>query len=210
MPLFGHREVDDLRAATSIDLGYLADEVVQLGDLAADRDYVQGVSFYETARDALDAARSPDAFVAVCRALGNGRFGMARARARRDWSAAPQSAQPCLFDPSHGPAAQLIVWTPAGLDGRTVPVCAGCAASLEAGVEPDPREVASGDEAMPYWSAPGHFAYWFQGYFGNGEACYPVRILAGLPLGSRFAEPSDDDEVLTAEEIFRRGPRPPR
>lgn len=210
MPLFGRHEVDELRGATAIDLGYLADEVVELGELGSDGDYQQGVSFYERARDALDAAREPKDFVAVCRSLGNGRYGMARARARRDWTPEPPTAQPCLFDPSHGPASQLMVWTPDGLDARTVPVCAADAASLADGVQPDPREVRTGERTVPFWSAPDHFAYWFQGYFGNGEACYPVRVLAGLPLGRCFAEPAEDDEVVTAAEIFRRGPTAPR
>jgi hypothetical protein len=209
MAFLGHHhgaEIQELRGVAAVDLGYLADEVVQLGDLASDPDYQQGLGFYETARDALDAAREPEQFVAVCRALGTGRYGMARARARRDWTPEPPTAQPCFFDPAHGPAAQLMVWTPDGLDPRTVPVCAGDAEALAAGVEPDPRQVLCGDDVVAFWSAPDHFAYWFQGYFGNGEACYPVRLLAGLPLGRCFAEPAEDDEVFTAVEIFRRGP----
>ena len=42
---------------------------------------------------------------------------------------------------------------------------------------------------MPFLRAPGHFAYRFQGYFGRGDGCLPVRMLDGLPLGRRFAEP---------------------
>jgi hypothetical protein len=206
MSFLEHDAVDDLRAAASIDLGYLADEVVDLGELAADPDYVQSVAFYEAARDALDAAERPEDFVAVCRALGSGRYGMALARARRDSTREPPTAQPCFFDPGHGTARQLIAWTPPDLDPRTVPVCAVDAELVAAGEQPEPRRVRVGEGTAAFWSAPEHFSNWFQGYFGNGEACYPVRMLDGFPLGRCFVEPVRQRDVVTADEIFRRYP----
>ena len=70
-----------------------------------------------------------------------------------------------------------------------MPVCESDAAVVLADVQPDPREVLADGDAVPFWRAPGHFAFWFQGYFGRGDGCLPVRMLAGLPLGGRFAEP---------------------
>jgi hypothetical protein len=187
--LFGGHALDDLRAATAIDLGYLADEVVALSEATDDPRYAEGVAAYEEARDALDRMREPEDAIGVCRAIGRGRLAMAHIRARREGAPLPATEQPCFFDPGHGPATQVVVWTPPGLDGRPVPVCEQDAAFVLADVQPDPREVVAGGDAVPFWRAPGHFAFWFQGYFGHGDGCLPVRMLAGLPLGGRFAEP---------------------
>jgi hypothetical protein len=199
---FRHHDLDDLRAAASIDLGFLADEVTALASLEGDPDYAAGLAAYEAARDELDAAQSPESFVAISSRIADGRFHMASAQARAEMGEPPQSATPCLFDPSHGPHDHFVAWTPTRKDPRPVPACAGCAAAVESGDEPEPRVVAHGRDAGPYWSAPAHFAYWFQGYFGRTSECYPVRLLDGFPLADQFAEPRADDEVITSEEVF--------
>jgi len=64
--------------------------------------------------------------------------------------------------------------------------------------------IDSGQDAFTFWQGPDHFAYWFQGHYGAGEGCIPVRMLDGFPLGSCLAESSEDD-VTTAQELFGRG-----
>jgi hypothetical protein len=202
MRLFHGGDVKDLRAAAAIDLGYLADEVSELADESDRPEYAAGLEAYERARDALDAAADPAAFVPVCRAISDGRYAMARLRARLEHRSQPTIETPCFFDPGHGSAVSLVAWTPPGLEPRTVPVCADDAAIVQADEQPEPRIVVTGDAAVPFWEAPAHFAYWFQGHFGAGEDCIPVRMLEGFPLAARFAEPGDDDGVITAEDLF--------
>lgn len=205
-----HAALDDLRGVLAIDLGYLADEVTRLADSAAldQPAYDAGVAAYERARDGLDALDEPSAVPAICRQVFAGRRSMARIQARLDGVTPPDGPQPCFFDPGHGIGVQLVAWTPdGGLEARTVPVCAADFATIEAGEQPAPRVVAVGDgEAMPFWSAPRLFAYWFQGYFGSGDGCIPVQMLEGFPLDCRFAPPGPDPSVIEAEQVFRRAP----
>jgi hypothetical protein len=203
MRLHGH-QIDDLHAAADIDLGYLADDVVELQAYADDPDYAAGVAVYEGVRDQLAGIDEVKAFVPLFAKIAEGRFLMERVRAHAEHRPRPQSPTPCLFDPSHGPADHFVAWTPDGKEPRTVPACASDAALVEGGEQPEPRLVVHDKEAIPFWSAPKHFAYWFQGYFGSADECYPVRLLDGFPLGEAFAEPSSDDGVITADELFTR------
>jgi hypothetical protein len=200
--LHGGHELEDLRAAVEIDLGYLADEVVALQELDGSEDYPAGAEIFEGVQQALDDVRAPADIGPICTKIAEGRLLMARARAHAEHRPRPSSATPCFFDPGHGPADHFVAWTPKDKEPRTVPACGADAAVVEQGLDPEPRLVTHDSHAIAFWAAPNHFAYWFQGYFGHTGECFPVRLLEGFPLAGEFAEPSSDDGVITSDEVF--------
>lgn len=212
LPFFGeHGEI--VRAATTLDLGALADEVVEVTNLVelSDDKRAQsllgdGVSCFEEAERAFDSADVPNDFAQVTATIGRGRYLLACARARIDQRSVPDVVQPCFFDPRHGPATRHIVWTPPGGDPRTVPACADDTSLIEADVQPEPRKVAVDDHLIPYWDAPSYFVPWFSGYFESVQGCAAADLLAGLPLGEQFQEdvPDPDDLIITRAEIRDR------
>ena len=216
---FSGRHAEVVRDATRIDLGALSDDLVaatselELSPQEEAASYLdQAVEAFEQAEHSFDQADEPDDFADVTAAIGRSRHLLACARARANHKPAPDEAQPCFFDPSHGPAARLIVWTPPdGQDPRTVPVCGADGELLEADIQPEPRRVAVGDEVVPYWDAPSYFVPWFSGYFESVRGCAASDLLAGLPLGEAFQGDSsaDDDLVFTRQEIRDRWDEPP-
>lgn len=213
MPLFGAHACDTVRAATTNDLGALADELVDLteavdrsGDPRAHVLLDEATASFQRAEGGFDAAEHADDFAAVTAEIGRGRYRLSAVRACLNRTSAPEQKQPCFFDPAHGPAERLVAWTPPGRDPRTVPVCPADADLVEADGQPMPRNVVVGDDVIPYWDAPEYFVPWFSGYFESVDGCAPQDLLAGFPLGEAFAEDprAEEDLVVTREELRDR------
>ena len=200
---------DDVRAATTHDLGALADEVVDVtkalelvDDERAEALLLDAVTAFERAERLFDKAEDPNDFAEVTAAIGRGRYLLARCRARLDRSPEPVE-QPCFFDPAHGPAERLVAWAPPEGDPRTVPACAVDAELVEGNLQPEPRRVAVAKRLVPYWNAPVSFVPWFSGYFESVEGCAAADLLAGMPLGDELAGTVDPgrDRVVTSTDM---------
>jgi hypothetical protein len=208
-----NRGFDDVRAATTHDLGALADEVVDVTDTLELSDdepaqalLTEAVASFERAERKFDDAEEPNDFAEVTAAIGRGRFLLACARARLDGTSLPVE-QPCFFDPRHGPAERLVAWTPPQGEPRTVPACDVDAELVEANAQPEPRKVAIDERLVPYWDAPEHFGPWFSGYFESVEGCAAADLLAGMRLGEFFLdtpEPASGPAVVSRAEIRER------
>lgn len=208
-----NRGFDDVRAATTHDLGALADELVDVtealelaGDERTQALLTEAAAAFERAEQRFDSAEEPNDFAEVTAAVGRGRYLLACARARLD-RLPPPLEQPCFFDPRHGPAERLVAWAPPHGDPRTVPACDVDADLVEANAQPEPRRVAIGERLVSYWDAPAYFVPWFSGYFESVEGCAAVDLLAGMPLGELFqdeVEPAAGPMVVSRAEIRER------
>ena len=158
---------EDDRAVFSPMLDILSAQITDLGDEVgtepnaerAKARYDEALAAYAEVRDALAAEAPFDAD----RMRGRVRDGIQAALAARsllDGKPEPQTHEPvlsglCTFDPQHGRAmASRRIVTPSG-DGAEVPVCASCAAGLDAGQTPALRLVQLGGEQQPYWRIQG-------------------------------------------------------
>jgi hypothetical protein len=205
-----NRGFDDVRAATTHDLGALADELVDVTDaleLSLDERaqalLTEAVASYEQAEQKFDSAEEPNDFAEVTAAIGRGRYLLACARARLDRTPPPLE-QPCFFDARHGPAERLVAWTPPDGDPRTVPACDVDAELVEANAQPEPRNVAIDERLVPYWDAPAYFGPWFSGYFESVEGCAAADLLAGMPLGEHFQDaPEPGGQVVVSRAEIR-------
>lgn len=211
--MFGANACDTVRAATTNDLGALADELVEVMKAVehAVDDRVRALldeatASFQRAERLFDLAQRAEEFAQVTAEIGRGRYQLAATSARSNRESVPEQNQPCFFDPAHGTAERLVAWAPPNGDPRTVPVCAADADLVEADVQPTPRNVIVGEDVIPYWDAPNYFVPWFSGYFESVSGCAPEDMLAGLPLGAAFAaEPQpDDDMVVTRDELRER------
>jgi hypothetical protein len=182
---------EDVLAAAKEDLLALADEIREL-DLeiempgvssAARAEYGRALDAYERASGALDRAGDAADLRAVSKALEEGRFAMASARARLEGREPPERRPPCFFDPRHGPSVRDVEWAPPYGAPRRVPACAADAIRIEEGVEPHPREVAVAGRQVPYWDAPVVYAPYAGGFFGGFGSVLP-GLLVGSALGS--------------------------
>jgi hypothetical protein len=208
-----NRGSDDVRAATTHDLGALADEVVDVTEALEHSDderahalLTEAIASFERSEQRFDRAEEPNDFAEVTAAIGRGRYLLACARARLDGTPPPVE-QPCFFDPRHGPAERLVAWTPPHGDPRTVPACDLDAELVEANAQPEPRHVAIDERLVPYWDAAEYFGPWFSGYFESVEGCAATDLLAGMPLGEFFLdtpEPSRGAAVVSRAEIRDR------
>jgi hypothetical protein len=209
--LLGANACDTVRAATTNDLGALADELVDLteaversADARAQALLEEATISFERAEAGFDAAEHAEDFAAVTAEIGRGRYQLSAVRACLERTSAAE--QPCFFDPAHGPAERFVAWTPPNGDPRTVPVCAADADLVEADGQPVPRNVIVGNDVIPYWGAPDYFVPWFSGYFESVDGCAPEDLLAGFPLGAAFADDPrpERDLVVTREELRDR------
>jgi hypothetical protein len=174
----------EVKEAARQDLVALADDVAELEDdvernPAAKQDYLAALEQYGRASDAFDHAKSPAQLEPVAKALEEGRYLMASAKARLEGRPPPERRPPCFFDPRHGPSVRDVPWSPNGGTPREVPACAACALRVEEGEEPESRQVMTGGRMVPYWSAPGYFG----GYFGGFVPGLLVGELIGGGLG---------------------------
>jgi hypothetical protein len=177
------------KAVAQEDMLALADDIRALDldvempgvDPHAKDHYGRAVEAYERADRAYDTARRPGDLAAVSSALEEGRYEMASAKARLEGRDPPERRPPCFFDPRHGPSDRNVLWAPPGGEPREVPACAADAARLDAGEEPEQREVLVGGRQTPYWGVPGLMPYasGFYGMFGGG-------LFPGFLIGSVF------------------------
>jgi hypothetical protein len=182
------RELGEVKATAREDLVALADDVTEL-DVEVERDprakeaYTNAMEAYQRADDAFDRARSPAEISRVTSALAESRFEMETAKALLAGKPPPEARPPCFFDPRHGPSVRDVPWESPSGGSILVPACEADARLVDAGEEPEGRQVLVGGERRPYWESPSHQP-WASGFFGGAAS--------GLFLGSAFA-PSEAD-----------------
>lgn len=188
-------ELEEVRQVALDDLVALGDDLRALdldvempgANPAAKKHYVRALECYEAATTNLDQARRPQDLQRVTSTLEEGRYEMAAARAALEGRPAPERRAPCFFDPRHGPSVRDVEWAPPDGMPRKVPACAADAGRVEAGEEPDAREVMVGGERTPYWNAPSYYGPWAGGYFGGfGGFGLFEGLLLGHILGGMF------------------------
>jgi hypothetical protein len=160
--------------------------------------YDDALRSYMVAGERVDRAERPADLVAVGEALERVRHQLAVARTLLDGAEPPAHAEPCLFDPRHGPSSQDVAWAPGGpaaageVDGaaaRPVPACAADARRLADQLAPDVRLVSLGAKAVPYWDVPVLYGPLLVGYYQRfGGAQRLAELLRGTPLGTALAD----------------------
>jgi len=129
-------------------------------------DYTKALDTYENAKLSLRGARSDSEATHITRLLEDGRYSMARVRARALGKPLPARRPPCFFDPAHGPSVSDVAWTPPGGAERPVPACAVDVARIGLGADPHIRMVNDGRGPVPYWEDRHHSA-WARGYYSS-------------------------------------------
>lgn len=171
------RRRDDERRHLGVVRPLLTEEVIELSgrvsDLPTTSDVAQAaltkeiLDTVEKARHRLDAAASDTDVQAVTSLLGSARYQIACLEALQQGRPVPEPTPPCFFDPRHGPSTQQRQWTPAGGAERQVPVCDRCAARLDAGEAPEPRQAGG----RSYWAGGEDLVAYIEGYWaGSGNS----------------------------------------
>ena len=160
------RAIDSDITAFGIELRELDFDVVgyTLTDDARG-DYSKALDAYDNAKLALQGARADSQATHITHILEEGRYAVARVRARALGRPLPANRPPCFFDPAHGPSVEDVAWAPPGGAERPVPACAVDVARIGLGADPRIRMVASGHVSVPYWEDRNHAA-WARGYYG--------------------------------------------
>jgi hypothetical protein len=136
-------------------------------DQGANSDYQRALDAYESAKTAGDRISEPEHIKHVTEILEDGRYAIACVRARVAGDPLPTRRPPCFFDPRHGLSVQDVAYTPPGGARRDVPACALDAERVEAGADPDIRQVMVGSRRVPYWQGGRAYQPYAQGYFGS-------------------------------------------
>jgi hypothetical protein len=179
------------------DLVALGDEIraldldMEMPDVSggARTDYETAVNAYDRANRTWAVARRPDDLEPVGAALEEGRWAMLSARARLEGREPPERRSPCFFDPRHGPSTREVEWAPYAGATRMVPACEADAERVEAGEDPQAREVTVGGQRMPYWAAGAAYAPFMGGFFGAGIL---PGLMVGTMLGDAWSGPSTE------------------
>ena len=155
-------------------------------DAAAEQ--AAALTAYEQGTAALDRARRVRDMGAVSRAIAEGQYRLASARALAAGEAKPARRPACFFDPRHGMSVRDVLWAPSdGGPAREVPACYDCARQVDQGVEPELRRVETAGQRVPYVNAGFAPAYWggygflpgmFTGFL-LGEALAPGPFFGG-------------------------------
>ncbi len=129
----------------------------------------------------------------VVRRLADARFELTAIDALRHGRPVPQRSAPCFFDPRHGPSVTERPFTPEfGLE-RQVPVCATCAAEVDAGRKPAVRTFNLDGVVRPYWQWDRYTRPYVNGYWQRHTFADPgvqrIRV-APSPAVSRPAKPA--------------------
>jgi hypothetical protein len=135
-------------------------------DMGANADYQRALDSYEAAKTAADRIERPEQVQDVTKILDDGRYAIACVRARVAGEALPQRRPPCFFDPRHGLSVEDVTYAPVGGADRKVPACALDAERVNAGAEPDSRQVMVGTQRVPYWQGGRAYRPYAAGYFG--------------------------------------------
>ncbi len=155
---------DDLIALSAGVTGHDADVSIR-GNPEAAAEQAAALDAYERGTAALDAARSVTDMGAVSRAIAEGQYHLASARALAAGEPKPDRRPLCFFDPRHGMSVRDVLWTPPdGEPPRPVPACADDASQVEQGIEPGMRTVEVRGAPVSYMNAGFAPAYW--GGFG--------------------------------------------
>jgi hypothetical protein len=185
-------ELADVKLVAQEDLAKLQQDVIDLDpiytpgkDEETDAAYQMAQTELERAQRRLDAARRVADLSVVSRAIEEGRYHLACARARIEGKEQPARRAPCFFNPQHGPSTAAVWWTPPdGGPARDVPACAVCARQVEEGREPASREIFVGGQRMPHWQAPRYYAPWMGGYYGwSGSGFGLGDVFTGFLIG---------------------------
>lgn len=143
---------------------------------------------YDEAKAELARMRSTRDAARVTQSLEDGRFALAVVDAERTGAPMPERRAPCFVDPRHGPSTTDVLWSPAGLTPRTVPMCAACASDVADGRDPAVREVTTTSGRRPYWDAGPQYGGYALGYyapFGN----LMTAVFVGSMLSHAWAVP---------------------
>ena len=135
-------------------------------DGGANADYQRALDAYEAAKTAGERITEADDIRHLTSILEDGRYAMACVRARVNGDALPTRRPPCFFDPRHGMSVQDVAYTPPGGVERDVPACALDVERVQAGAEPDIRQVMVGAQRVPYWQGGKAYQPYAAGYFG--------------------------------------------
>lgn len=167
-------------------------------DAAAEQ--AAALTAYEQGTAALDGARSVRDMGGVSRAIAEGQYHLASARALAAGQPRPARRPACFFDPRHGMSVRDVLWAPSdGGPAREVPACYDCARKVEQGIEPELRRVEVQGQRVPYVNAGFAPAYWggygflpgmFTGFL-LGEALAPGPFFGGGYYGDPDAGASD-------------------
>ncbi len=128
-------------------------------------DYTRALDSYDNAKLSLGGARADSEATHITHTLEEGRYAMARVRARALGKPLPVKRPPCFFDPAHGPSVEDVAWAPPSGAVRQVPACAVDVARIGLGADPQIRMVGNGQHTVPYWEDRNHAA-WARGYYG--------------------------------------------
>jgi hypothetical protein len=169
-----HTELEPVRKLAFEDITALGVDLQELDlelagrelDQGANSDYQRALDAYESAKTAGDRISEPEHIKHVTEILEDGRYAIACVRARVAGQPLPTRRPPCFFDPRHGLSVQDVAYTPPGGARRDVPACALDAERVEAGADPDIRQVMVGSRRVPYWQGGRAYQPYAQGYFG--------------------------------------------
>ena len=186
------RQLADVKAVAREDLVALADDVVGLDEEVeqpaarpeAKDAYVRAMDAYQRADDSFDKAKSPRDISKVTAALAQGRREMEVSKALLAGKEPPPDRPPCVFDPRHGTSARDVTWESPYAGPIQVPACEADAQKIEAGEEPETRQVPVDGGRRPLWDAPAYYGGWAGGFYGGGMILPAFFI--GSMLGGGF------------------------
>lgn len=186
-------QLSAVKTAAEEDITVLGEELQRLDndvaghdlDEGARADYQRALDAYEAAKESLSKVFTPAEIANVTQILDDGRYAIACVRARVAGEPIPPRRPPCFFNPQHGLSVRDVKWAPSGGVERDVPACALDAGRVEAGGDPDARQVMLGARRVPYWEAGSAYVPFAAGYFG---AFGLMNVLfMGTMMGAFFA-----------------------
>ena len=189
------RQIATVKATLDEDVTSLGEQLAAFDitdpklDEAGRVDLQRALDSYSRASDASARATSDADITRATNELAEGRYALACVEARMAGQPQPQRRPPCFVDPRHGPSTADVMWAPDGGAPHPLPLCAACAATVKSGGYPQPREVTSGGQQMPYWQAGPAYAPYARGYYSSFGDILPA-IFVGTMLASAFSTPA--------------------
>ncbi|MCW2920626.1 MAG: hypothetical protein JWL76_500 [Thermoleophilia bacterium] len=158
---------------------------IQLPDApaAAKSRYVAALDAYQKVSATVDSADTLAELRPLSGELARGRYALDCARALLEGRPEPSPRVPCFFDPRHGTSSRDVQWVGPKNEPLSVPACEICADRVEAGRQPDTRQVEHDGQQMPYYEEPRMGGY-YGGFFGGGGG--GGSLLTGMLLGNMF------------------------
>ena len=186
------KQVAAIRGAIEEDVTDYGQKVSAIASSSADDDATRAdlqtaLDSYESAKKAAATMATTNDVAVVTGALEQGRYALACVDARRAGKPVPERRAPCFVDPRHGPSVADIMWAPAGLPERDVPVCATCERTIQQGGTPQGLQVSTTSGMQPYWQVPAYAPYALGYYSPFGNAM--TGVLVGTAIGSMWSHP---------------------